>query len=224
LHIVCPPLSVGPQVSCRHPPVPLPLRPPRRFLFTASPSFSVGPGAPQGPRAAPRPAQVTSSSPISPSAGATLVSFRFLIARPPSYELVLLAMSGEFTMCLGCSRCRSCRGSCRSRSPSVAPWRSLCVRAPPSSCALCAPSAGVGSGLWGGSACLGPHRAKPTGFMVGPHRPSAYCMLVGRAQFRPDGHLIIFYFYFDSNSNSNFKNSCLDIRAPKIMNPVPLDS
>jgi hypothetical protein len=57
LHIVCPPPSVGPQVSLCQPPYPLPLRPPWRLLLIASPSFLAGPGAPQGPGAAPRPAQ-----------------------------------------------------------------------------------------------------------------------------------------------------------------------
>jgi hypothetical protein len=74
--------------------------------------------------------------------------------------------------------------------------------------ALCAPSAGVGSGLWAGSTSLGPHRAKPSDFVAGPHMPSACCALEGRAQIRPDGRLEIknsFLFYFDSNSNSNFK-------------------
>jgi hypothetical protein len=47
------------------------------------------------------------------------------------------------------------------------------VRAPSSSRALCAPSAGVGSGLWAGSACLGPRRAKPSDSVAGSRRPSA---------------------------------------------------
>jgi hypothetical protein len=58
-------------------------------------SLCVGPGAPQVPGVASSPVQVTPSLPV---------SFRLLVARPPSYELVLLAMSGGFTMRLGCSR------------------------------------------------------------------------------------------------------------------------
>jgi hypothetical protein len=104
LHIIHSPPSVGPQVSRHHPPVPPTQRPSWRFLLITSPSFPAGPRAPQGPRAAPRPAQVTSSSSVSPSIRAAPVSFRFLIARPPSYELVLLAMSGGFNVRLGCSR------------------------------------------------------------------------------------------------------------------------
>jgi hypothetical protein len=57
LHIVCAPPSVGPQVSRRQHPYLLSLWPPWRLLLTASPSFLAGPGAPQGPRAAPKPAQ-----------------------------------------------------------------------------------------------------------------------------------------------------------------------
>jgi hypothetical protein len=65
------------------------------------------------------------------------------------------------------------------------------VRAAPSPRALCAPSAGVDSGLWAGSARLGPRWAKPSGSMAGPRWPSACCALVGHAQFRPDGRLKI---------------------------------
>jgi hypothetical protein len=36
--------------------------------------------------------------------GAAPVSFRLFVARPPSYELVLLAMSSGFAVHLGCSR------------------------------------------------------------------------------------------------------------------------
>jgi hypothetical protein len=84
--------------------------PPLFFAAPSVPSYLTPPlspyaglGAPQGPRAAPRPAQVTSSSPVSPSVGAVPVSFCFLIARPPSYELVLLAMLDRFAVHLGCS-------------------------------------------------------------------------------------------------------------------------
>jgi hypothetical protein len=72
--------------------------------LTRLPSSCAGPGAPQGPEAALRPAQVTSSSPVSSRVGAALVSFRITVSRPPSYELVLLAMSGGFAVHLGCSR------------------------------------------------------------------------------------------------------------------------
>jgi hypothetical protein len=65
------------------------------------------------------------------------------------------------------------------------------VHTPSSSRALCAPSVGVGSGLWSGSARLGPRCAKSSGSMAGPHRPSECCALAGRAQFQPDGHLKI---------------------------------
>jgi hypothetical protein len=57
--------------------------------------------------------------------------------------------------------------------------------------ALCASSAGVGSDMWAGSARLGPRRAKPFGSVAGPHRLSAYYVLAGRAQFRPDDCLKI---------------------------------
>jgi hypothetical protein len=70
------------------------------------------------------------------------------------------------------------------------------VRASPSPHALCTPYTGVGSGLWAGSVCLRPRWAKPSGSMAGPHRPSAYCVLIGRAQFRPDGRLKIEFFLF----------------------------
>jgi hypothetical protein len=49
------------------------------------------------------------------------------------------------------------------------------VHAPLSLRALCAPSAGVGSDMWAGSARLGPRQAKPSGFVAGPHRSSARC-------------------------------------------------
>jgi hypothetical protein len=92
------------------------------------------------------------------------------------------------------------------------------VRSPPSPRALCAPSTGVGSDMWAGSARLGPRRAKPSGSVVGPRRLSAYCVLAGRAHFQPDGRLkieIIFHFYFDSNANSNFKILYLNIQSSK---------
>jgi hypothetical protein len=92
------------------------------------------------------------------------------------------------------------------------------MRALPSPRALCTPSAIVGNGMWAGSARLRLRRAKSSGSMAGPHRPSACCTLAGRAQFWPDGRLKIensFLFYFDSNSNSNFKNSYLDIQSSK---------
>jgi hypothetical protein len=65
------------------------------------------------------------------------------------------------------------------------------VRTTPSPRALCAPSVGVGSDMWASSVHLGPRQAKPSGLVAGPHRPNAYCVLIGRAQFRPDGHLKI---------------------------------
>jgi hypothetical protein len=49
------------------------------------------------------------------------------------------------------------------------------VRALPLSRALCAPSAGVGSDMWAGSAHLGPHWVKPSSSVAGPHRSSARC-------------------------------------------------
>jgi hypothetical protein len=86
---------------------------PHHLCFSVAPSVPsrltpplsscAGPGAPRGPGAASSPVQVTPSLLLSSGAVAAPVSFHLLVARPPSCELVLLAMSGGFTMRLGCS-------------------------------------------------------------------------------------------------------------------------
>jgi hypothetical protein len=80
--------------------------PPHRLCFSVAPSVPsrhtpplspcAGPEAPQGPRAAPRPAQVTPSPLLSSGAVDRAGELPLLITCPPSYELVLLTMSGRW--------------------------------------------------------------------------------------------------------------------------------
>jgi hypothetical protein len=118
-----------------------------------------------------------------PSVGAAPVSFRFLVARPPSYELLLLSMLGRSVVRLGCSRkdlamigVIAARHRLRHGGRSVCMLRCRCV--------LCAHPARV----WAATCGPAPH-------VLGHARPShpvlwldltgrAHAVRVGRARFR----------------------------------------